>query len=431
MAFGMKHWIGLTVSGLALIAAWKLPPEVLSPRPAQFQLPEETRYNRLKGELTEASEIVTRLRLDRAISQEVLREESGGFAVLYPEGVDEAELKARIEALGGTLEGYRRGTWDGPERETIVALTKVTFSDEARRAFEDGLRREVQGLDRRSDVAFGYAFVDPRRFAVDTHAPPRRLGSIETYVGVREGRAYCMRVQTDSWFDDNDLIRASRAFDGSRWQTGVSTLAYCRPFVRFGMPGPHILAWLRDGALNFTARSPDVVDREGPETIRRRRYFGVESRANFGGFRGQSIEVDRCLAGIPEGCTRTFTDPAILRGGDGGLRIVDATNALGLGTLGWNTPFGMWDDYLLGDLEAEFGADAVAAFWTSDRPVAEAFKDAFDTELGDWAVTWVERQFGIQPPGPRLSRTAALGGLLTVMLMGAWAGAWARRRTVA
>ena len=36
MAIGMRHWIGLTLAGLTLVAIWGLPPETLGPRQSRM-----------------------------------------------------------------------------------------------------------------------------------------------------------------------------------------------------------------------------------------------------------------------------------------------------------------------------------------------------------------------------------------------------------
>jgi len=96
----------------------------------------------------------------------------------------------------------------------------------------------------------------------------------------------------------------------------------------------------------------------------------------------------------------------------------------------WLSPFGNLDDYLLADLEAEFGPDRFQRFWSSELELPEAFEAAFGVGLGEWVITWVDANMRISPAGPGMSKSAALGGILALSLFAAMAGAWARRRRV-
>ncbi len=53
----------------------------------------------------------------------------------------------------------------------------------------------------------------------------------------------------------------------------------------------------------------------------------------------------------------------------------------------------------MSDLEAEFGRDRFARFWTSDQSVEDAFAAAFDEPIGAWTMRWAQDRMGPQKSG--------------------------------
>ncbi len=85
-------------------------------------------------------------------------------------------------------------------------------------------------------------------------------------------------------------------------------------------------------------------------------------------------------------------------------------------------------DYLLADLEAEFGADAFLRFWSSGDAVEDAFESAFGVTVGEWMTVWVDSVSGTLDPGPGLPRSASSGTMLALGLLAGIALLRNRRR---
>jgi hypothetical protein len=395
MAFGMKHWMGLTTLCLLLVCVWKLPPVGLEPRDGRFVLPEVRRAEALDGEIDRTHQAIMHLRWSDSLSALTLRTAVDGVAVGFPENTEE-------------------GQDPGPGR------SRVELPESRREELRQRVRQEVAALSPRADVAFGY-YLQPLEHGAVEGAVIRNWG-LSTYVGVRDGEAYCMQVLADQRLGNTALSRSVMPFNDGR----TNATSACRPYLKYGMPGRHVGDWMADGASDFALApvAPSDPDITAYRPVRRT-FFGL----NFFGFRGQSVEMDRCMAGIPDGCLKTVTSQRTL-GGRNGLEGYATHATLLTGVRSWLSPFGNRDDYLLADLEAEFGPERFQRFWNSEREVPEAFEAAFGMEIGEWMVTWVDSNMEITPPGPGLSKSAALGGLLAVSLMAALAGAWARRRRV-
>jgi hypothetical protein len=402
MAFGMKHWIGLTVFGLLLVSIWKLPPSAMEPRERELVLPEVRRMEALNRDVQRTHEVIKHMRWSDSLSALTLEAAVDGLALVFPE----------------SYPGFADGSELGPEPET------VGLSDSAKAVFRGQVQAEVDALSPRSDLVFGY-FVQRAGHASVPGVPYVRSTTSNTYVGKRDGQAYCMQVWATSRVDDASIQRAIR------WGSDpTNAVGVCRPYLKHGLPGTHIGEWMEAGALAFAlnegpSRYYDEMGFTG--SLARRSYFGVD----VFGFSSESVEVDRCMAAIPEGCLATVLSRNF-RGVSSGIQRYAAANSplTGPGRYGWRSSFGPEDEYLLSDLEAEFGPEAFGAFWRSDEEVPVAFESAFGMGMGEWVAHWLGATIKASPPGPRLTKSAALGGMLTISIFAAFAGAWARRRRV-
>ena len=415
MAFGMKHWFGLTAAGMVMVSVWHLPPEAFPPRPTHERLPEAVRAEGLRNEISRADRILQRVRWSDSLSVYTVTNAVDGFAVGYPSGVPREQYYDHYAATGEYLEG----------------VLIVNFSHDGQARFEEAARREIASLDRRADVLLGYYFVDGvsgsvlGRYGND--------GGFDTYVGEVDGQAYCMRVAMSGGFGDGILVRASRGDGPYGPREGANTLSYCRQFLRHGLPGEYITDWLGGVGLDYAAAGTTEPDPTEPWFSRgRHTYFGVKGGLSNYSWRDRKIEVDQCLAGMVDGCLAVFTGARTMGATQASAYRADRSPAIRVGDTNWGTaPFGPWGDHILSDLEEEFGSDAFHSFWASDEPVEIAFQDAFGMDAGDWMVGWVHTYLVVSPPGPRLTKSAALGGMLAVSFFAALAGAWARRRRVA
>jgi hypothetical protein len=185
-------------------------------------------------------------------------------------------------------------------------------------------------------------------------------------------------------------------------------------------------AWLEAGGLALAARAGEPVEQIA--LWRGRRLpLGVSVFAGSG-----TVDVDRCMTGRADGCTRLLLQPDLARDwATRGRLVVQRSPAASVGEI---SPYRAWmpeHAFYLYDLEAEFGREAFGRFWTSRAPVEEAFVSAFGMEIGAWTVAWLDRSVGLDDNGPGLPRSASTGTLLTVALLLAVAYAAQRRRRVA
>lgn len=398
MAFGMKHWMGLTTVGLLLVSIWKLPPSAMEPRDRGLTLPEVRRAEALSDDIERTHRALMHLRWSDSLSAMTVETSVDGVAVAFPENTPDNHLPEPAP---------------GAARRTSVEL-----SEEAKEELRQSVLDEVAALTPRADVDFGFFFQRLDHGAADRTRI--RIEGQTTYLGVRDGQAFCLHVYAVPDMVDGNLRRSARP-DGRANATGT-----CRPYLKYGLPGRHVGEWMGAGASDF-AMAPSPPEDPSFNSYRpaRRTFFGL----NTFGFRTQSVEVDRCMAGIVDGCLTAVTDPRVFAVREEMRQTTPGVTRLS-GSRNWWSPFRDRDDYLLGDLEAEFGPERFQRFWSSPEEVPDAFRAAFGMEMGAWVLTWVERNMDVSPPGPGLTRSAALGGLLAVSLMAALGGAWARRRRV-
>jgi len=84
----------------------------------------------------------------------------------------------------------------------------------------------------------------------------------------------------------------------------------------------------------------------------------------------------------------------------------------------------------MGDLEAEFGTERFARFWTSDQPVDQAFLEAFGEPIEEWTMGWGQGLMGYHKAGPSTDPLSILLTLLTVATCRGVAAVTGTRRSV-
>jgi len=181
-----------------------------------------------------------------------------------------------------------------------------------------------------------------------------------------------------------------------------SLLTACGFWARYGAPGSNIKAWLDRGGYDFANRkiNPSYID----EYYVRETLFGASVRYYFG-----SKDGEECFSGQTEACARGVLDtvPRSLRSGV--ANVYPTSNH-------W-THLMSGEAVLMHELEAEFGSERFARFWTSDADVTNAFKDAFGIELGVWVRDWFARKYGTRRAGPSVPADSLLLSLLTIGLV--------------
>lgn len=382
MAFRLRYWILAVGVWIALIALWLVPPRPRPARSPEIRPQEVVRYDALKREARRTQDVLERTRWSDSLAT---------LATTGPDGV----------VVGGD-----------PDRIDAATLRRV----------RDELAAQV---DPGSDVTVGF-FVLAKKASAGTVVPVDTRSSMETYVGTRGGRAYCLRVLVTGG-GGNVVANYLRSVSGAH-ATKLSDV--CRLVARYGLPGPDIESWLEDGATTFAAEAsaePPARRRIWPWA--RDMSFHLGQRWNPYG--QPSLYSDQCMASIAEGCGQVFLHP--LAGDRDPMDygwVTRHSPALAIGETSWGSAFGPIDDYVLSDLESQFGRDAFARFWTSDAPVEEAFRTAFGVTPGDWMLDWLGRNVRLSTSGPRLPLRAGVGVVLTLVLCALAVGAVSRRRKV-
>lgn len=389
MATGMKVWTGLAVLGFLAVAAWMMPPSATVRRAAGEMAPEEELARDLRREVRRSHDILQRTRWADSLT-----------SLALATAVDDV-------AVGGAPRSLQAGTVDS---------VRVRIEDEMAMA----------GLEQPKAVV-GF-FVQPRDHAALERVRRDTRSASEIYMGESDGTAYCLRVLVTgaSVSPHNGEIRR---YYWTENESFSNILGGCRVVAQYGLPGPSVRQWLERGALGF-------ADEPAYGPARTAGWLGTPRHWPFGRSVPswtRDLEMDRCLAGVPASCETVVLDPLIRQGEVEAdvLHVIEHSPVSGIGRVVFRSPFGSADDYLLGDVAAEFGPERFEAFWTSEEDVPEAFEAAFGITLGEWVVAWSDTHFARTAAGPAISSTAASGTIILMTFCALFAGVWARRRRVA
>jgi hypothetical protein len=376
MALRMKYWLGLVLIGVALVSVWRLPPEALTGRSAVAKPAETLRLEEIKREFKWTAETLRRVLWSDSLAPLLVSQARDGTAFLFPsvESLNEEQL----------------GKLDAKIRNEV----------------------EETRLDT-DELVFGYV-LQPSDHAASADMPPGARRRAETYVGSLGGIDYCMQVRVQHRQSIGVAVAAELA-GTDPVAPRSNLLGACRPYVRYGLAGPRVQEWLEQGGVSFAIESGAPEDAYAfPGSLGRRSYFGYSSL----GRSNRPIEADRCLAGDAGACAFLFRNPTAadrLLAND--LEVVLRSPATSIGTESVFRSIALDEEYLLADLEAEFGTEAFGRFWTSEGDVEVAFREAFGMEAGSWVVSWTTGQRGFDPPGPGLPRSASSGTMLALALL--------------
>ena len=150
----------------------------------------------------------------------------------------------------------------------------------------------------------------------------------------------------------------------------------------------------------------------------------------------ESTVGEGCLAGRVDACRRAVLDPLVFVDRESSPTISEQDSYLELEewlsseSPGRNEPFGGRERTWMGDLEAEFGGERFARFWTSDQNVEEAFTAAFGEPIEMWTMRWAQDRMGVQKAGPSTDLLSVLLTLVTLLTCVGIATATATRRRV-
>jgi hypothetical protein len=374
----MKLWLGAVIGLCALVALWALPPSRITNR-TRVRSPEEVRYDQVAGELRRAHGLLLAQRWSDSLSALVVETAVDGLALAYPpsdlvtaEGVAEwrQAVTARLASFG---------------RRDPDMTVGIVFQLDMHGALEAALDG--------ADAALGPPF----------------SARHQTYVGARDGSPYCFVVLPERYAVRNGGLRSATSLEGCRW------------FYEYGVPGNAVGAWLEAGA--FSLGWDDDVQGVLPTPPLDMTWFGIVRPYS------EEIVVAACLAGDAAACEGAVTDHELLAARllDGGLVELSPISHLHRGR---STPFHDRAGLLFVELEARYGQDAFARFWTSDEPVPVAFEAAFGSNIGVWMRDFSQEGIGSFRAGP-LPRAASLGwSMLAVLLLSGFVSWKQMRRRV-
>ena len=367
MEMRLRHWIGITAVACSFIGVTSLPPDPIPPR------------FRLRHRPTPERAAVVRLEQQLSTAQYLL------------ENAERRDLvMAEITAAGAD---------DAPP-----FLASEEFPDGVREILEEKVRDAVGGLQLEAGpvraVLMGH---------VSTAGITGRHG-LNLLPRATDGRT-CVTLY--------DLGPASIALlnDGATpqavvdhtlrpdWRSGVTPLARgpCAFFARFGLPGPHVEAWLEKWRYSFASLAD--WDRAKREEVNEAlvenpfawllRWYGLNAQA--------------CSAGRPDRCRQALMGEPVdnyYQSGrwtavqEGGWLFRDA----------FSNVFGPATSHFLSDVARDVGPERFEEFWTSDLPVEQAFASVVGKDIGEWTAEWMTSRVGKSHFGPGVG----FGGVLVV-----------------
>lgn len=274
---------------------------------------------------------------------------------------------------------------------------------------------------------------------------------IGTLITRRDGRTWCVAAGVGSLMAGHVQI----------WKHYLeSAIAPCTFLAAFGLPGDGVRSWLETTRYapvqsdSWLSGRKDITDRQGPWLdwdqadirwiLRPPLLLRVLGSLDFTtllmppyGFGATGLQ---CITGDRAACRRAVMHPAIQLPGNtefpADLTVSTWTADLDTITLGTVRPP---VPSLASAMVTEHDRSRFRRFWKSDRPVDQAFQDAFGESLGAWTARWAAREwqasFLAKYRGPEILLGVTLDRSWPFLVM-AWSGvavlvaSWvARRRT--
>ncbi|MEM7414205.1 MAG: hypothetical protein AAF389_01840 [Gemmatimonadota bacterium] len=363
----MRHFIGTVAAGFLLVAVWTLPPEAKFPEAWTLRTGEEIRLQKLERQLRDAGEILRRVQWAEELVPGIVEPGADMAQIFLPED-------------------------HGVADQQLVRLSEM-------------LNQDIAELSGNATMPFALAWIDKE----SGQYPGMGVGGrprTEYYAGSRDGSPYCLTLHP---VGAEGIVRYVTAYltDGPRRAPQSNLLGLCSWYVEFGMPGAPIEEWLTQGAGAFGTERGDA------SAVRTYPVLGP-----FGWRMSRlPLPIQGCQAGQRDACAEVFLDPRAGNGVQQRYETVFSQSPLTWSAMNANLEkVSEFEGYLLNDLETEFGSEAFARFWTSDRPISNAFEDAFGVDAGVWMVDWMDRTRGVEAPGPVLARATSTGSVLALML---------------
>jgi hypothetical protein len=381
MEMRSRHWIGITVVACSFLGVASLPPDPIRPR---YRLghrptPERAAVVRLERQLFIAQYLLRNAeRRDVAMAEITAAGSDGAPPFLasdeLPDGVREILEEKVRDAVGGLqLEG-------GPVRAVLTAR----MSGGNRWDYGSILHLLPRAIDGRTCVTM-YDLGPAAIALLDDGATPQAVVDHTLRPGWRS--------------NGTPLARGPCAF-----------------FARFGLPGPHVEAWLEQQHFTFAyladwdrAQREEVLDRELRDPFTGlARWYGLNALG--------------CAAGRPDRCRQALMgEPAKNSYQSGRLNAMQ--DAGWLYGEAYSNVFGPATNHFLSDVVSDVGPERFEEFWTSDLPVEQAFASVVGKDIGEWTAEWITSRVGESHFGPGVG----FSGILVVALfagLGVFAGAY-------
>lgn len=382
MASSMKPWLAAVFVGFAVLLIWALPVEWRINSGQQIRTSEEIRAQQLGAELRKATEVYRRIVWADSVVPMVTGSTPPPAALIVHDGhLPEAQ------------------------KDRYVQMVEA----------------EVEALGPRSDMRFAAVLLD-RTIGRRPETGSGGFDRSETFVGTENGHPYCLQLRI---VNEGDALvhTVARELAGLDHVLPVSnSLGPCAFYLRYGVPGERVEAWL---ALGGAAMAQERGDEERPALrLRSRSLLGMR-------WGDRPFDIDRCYTGDAPSCDQVFEqgrsrDRVIARN----LEIAEHSPALWPGyRSGWHQ-ISSDDGWLLFDLEEEFGEEAFSRFWTSDEEILPAFESAFGISAGEWLVSWISQRSELDSRGPALHRAATSGSVAFIFVLLLLAFSQQRKRRV-
>jgi hypothetical protein len=319
----------------------------------------------------------------------------------------------------------RRGLVASARGRDPVVLGKVAVPPRRVQALETLVARMWQRLPRRDPHAWTIIAIIP-----DSMPDPRAgrfsgiRGNIQlamVYPLVERGG--CILLVSESAVRDSPLIDL------------MDDLAFCGWGSAFGPPSESVRRWLEEAnwlPADYPAwdlpsgtsdwrRSIIAVIREQRDEQLLQGPDQVERMASYAAVEGR-LAIAGCLRGVSASCVAALTS---LRAWERGRRLPGLRQSHWVGLDDGVTRSG-----LLPALLNEVGPERFAGFWTTAKPVSEAFHDATGVTLGEWIRERVRARLGLADRGGPTVVIPALSSLLLGLVFAAVAILASGRRQI-
>jgi len=414
MASDMKRTVLIVGVCCTVLTLWLVPAEPLPltgfrSAPSR-STPERQAANEIRAKLREENALLQRLRLVDSLSARLVSSSTGPVFVDLPPVADPEERSMLSEAVRRQVEYLRPGPVD-----MVVGVSYV-------------------------DLRFG-------------NHPDYQRGQrswADYFSGTVDGQSYCLVSYPFRGEDPTNPRSRSNLGNAIRDQTSTrfledtggpptDLLGPCSFYLVHGAPGVAIRRWLRnDGSrlawspwLDGRGMFPPISDHRGP--------FGEWDRTRYdvrGSFGRESMVGEGCLAGRIDACRHAVLgrtanmDPRYISPLTHPESYIELEEWISSGDSRRRQPFAGRERTWMGDLEAEFGRDRFARFWTSDQTVEDAFTAAFGEPIEVWTMRWAQDRIGIQKAGPSVDLLSVLLTLVALLACIGISTATATRRRV-